>query len=119
MLKVETNYPYQVETELDIDNTILDVTGIVLPIHEEHDAIPVGTLHASSPFAEPHYEHILLIDYRPTLFGETGQAPELLGFVTQIPTAFLDITFEDMIFDTDLVMTADVFPYSQTDAGPN
>ena len=119
MLKVESNYPYQIETELDIDNTILDVTGIVLPIHEEHDAIPVGTLHADSPFAEPHYEHLLLIDYRPTLFGETGQAPELLGFITQIPTVVVDLTFEDMIFDTDLVMAADVFPYSQTDAGPN
>ena len=107
------------ETELDIDNTILDVTGVVLPIHEEHDPVVVGDLLGSSEYAQPSIDHYIPIDVAALIQGETGQAPELLGFITQIPSIIVDLSFDTLIFDYDIVAVADVFPYSATDRGPN
>ena len=119
MVKANMELPRHLELELDMDNSALDVLGIVLPIHEEHDPVEVGTLIAGSEFLEPSQQHELLIDVAPFIIGQTGQAPELLGFVTQIPTIQLDLSFEALEFDTDIVATADVFPYSAIDRGPN
>ena len=106
------------ETELDI-TLPLDVTNIVLPIHEEHDPVIVGDLIGGSEYAMPSIDHYIPIDVAAFIQGETGQAPELLGFVSQIPTVIVDLSFDTLIFDYDIVAVADVFPYSAVDRGPN
>ena len=106
------------ETELDI-TLPLDVTNIVLPIHEEHDPVIVGDLIGGSEYAQPSIDHYIPIDVAALIQGETGQAPELLGFITQVPSILVDLSFDTLIFDYDIVAVADVFPYSAVDRGPN
>ena len=117
-----SQYHRQNEFELDVQLPI-DASTIVLPIHEVHDPILVGNLIGGSEFAEPEHEFHLGIVYAWTIatsdLGENVIHWDLTSFITPQITVSLDLSFESLIFDYDIVGCADVFPYSVTDRGPN